>query len=95
MSELNLKMFEFISEVQTALIANAINLSIDENASTKRDIFSATATLIKMDEAFRAAGRIPTKMSAHEAACQFVGYLCENIRERSEKKECPEWLARY
>lgn len=86
MSELSLKTFQFISEVQTALIANAINLSIDENATTKRHIFSATATLIKMDEAFRAAERIPPEMLAHEAASQFVGYICENIRERSESK---------
>lgn len=91
--ELDWKRFQFITEVQTALINNATNISLDEDARSKRHIFSATGTLINMDDAFYAADRIPTNLSAHEAACQFIGFVCENLRNSEDK--IPSWFARY
>ncbi|MDY6930111.1 MAG: hypothetical protein SWN10_23940 [Pseudomonadota bacterium] len=88
----NWKKFQFITEVQTALINNAINVSLDSDARDRRHIFSATGTLINLDDAFYAAERIPTDMSAHEAACEFVGFVCENLREEGE--QVPAWFAR-
>ena len=82
MGTLDWKKFQFITEVQTALIANAINVSLEPDALKRRHIFSATGTLINMDEAYRAAELIPDKLSAHEAACQFVGYMFENLRQQ-------------
>jgi len=86
------KKFQFITEVQTALINNAINLSLEEDARSRRHIFSATGTLINLDDAFHAAERIPSDMSAHEAASEFVGFICENLRE--EGAQVPAWFAR-
>lgn len=87
------KKFQFITEVQTALIANAINLSLEANAKEQRHIFSATGTLINMDDAFYAAERIPPNLSAHEAACEFVEFACKNLREDNAK--VPLWFARH
>lgn len=86
------KKFQFITEVQTALINNAINVSLDADAKERRHIFSATGTLINMDDAFYAAERIPKNLSAHEAACSFVGFVCENLREPGRR--VPSWFAR-
>ena len=83
-NEFDWKKFQFITEVQTALIANAINVSLEEDAKKKRHIFSATGTLIKMDDAFYAAERIPANMPAHVAACEFIGFCCENLRESGQ-----------
>lgn len=91
--EFSWKKFQFITEVQTALINNAINVSLSEDAIKNRHIFSATGTLGNMDEAFYAAERIPADMSAHQAACEFVGFMCENLREEGEK--VPRWFQRY
>lgn len=83
------KKFQFIIEVQTALINNAVNRSLDEDAKAKRAQISATGTLIHMDDAFYAVERIPENASAHEAANQFVHFVCG-----SEDAEVPEWFAR-
>ncbi|GAB3382110.1 hypothetical protein GCM10027514_21960 [Azotobacter armeniacus] len=84
--------FQFITEVQTALINNAINVSLNDDAKENRHIFSATGTLINMDDAFYAAERIPANMNAHEAACEFVCFVCENLREEGQR--VPSWFAR-
>jgi len=86
------KKFQFITEVQTAIINNATNLTLNPNAVEKRHIFSATVTLGLMDDAFYAAERIPANLSAHEAACQFVGYMCQNLR--NDEAKLPHWFAR-
>jgi len=86
---LDWKKFQFITEVQTALINNATNLALEEDAKKNRHEFSATGTLIKMDDAFYAAERIPASLSAHEAACQFVHFICGH-----EGAELQNWFAR-
>ena len=91
--ELDWKKYQFITTVQTALINNAINLSLNDDAIQNRAIFSATGTLINMDDAFYAAERIPNEMSAYEAACQFVEFSCENLRP--EGQLVPLWFARH
>ncbi|MBE0472363.1 MAG: hypothetical protein IBX55_23005 [Methyloprofundus sp.] len=91
--ELDWKKYQFITTVQTALINNAINLSLNDDAIKNRAIFSATSTLINMDDAFYAADRIPKEMNAHKAACQFVEFSCENLRP--EGQQVPLWFARY
>lgn len=92
-NEFTWKKFQFITEVQTALLANAVNLSLEPNeALSQRHIFSATGILGHMDDAFYAAERIPPNLTAHEAACDFVGFACENLREPGEK--VPTWFQR-
>lgn len=87
------KKFQFITEVQTALVTNAVNLSLEADAKERRHIFSATGTLINMDDAFYAADRIPVNLTAHQAACEFVEFACENLREQGAK--VPNWFQRY
>lgn len=88
-NEFDWRKFQFIIEVQTALINNAVNRSLDKDAIENRAQFSATGTLINMDDAFYAADRIPENMSAHEAANEFVHFVIG-----SEKAEVQEWFAR-
>ncbi|NJL81962.1 MAG: hypothetical protein HC890_01390 [Chloroflexaceae bacterium] len=86
------KKFQFIIEVQTALINNAVNLSLEADAKEQRHIFSATGALMTMDEAFYAAERIPENLSAHEAAHEFVYWYLDNLRETG--KTVPHGLSR-
>jgi len=90
--EFDWKKFRFITEVQTALIANAINLSLNEDAKERRHIFSATGMIGTIGDAFDAAERIPEEMTAHDAACDFVFFMCENLREKNAV--VPYWFAR-
>ena len=90
--EFNWKRFQFIVEVQTALINNATNKSLESDARQKRHEFSATGTLINMDDAFYASERIPENRTAHEAACEFVEF-CLGLDEGKERR-VPGWFAR-
>ena len=87
MAEFDWKKFQFITEVQTALIANAINVSRHDEEGKERHNYSGTGLLIHMDDAFYAAERIPKNLSAHEAACQFYGG-CKG-------EDWPRWAMRY
>lgn len=87
MAELDWKKFQFITEVQTALIANAINVARHDDEGKQRHDYSGTGLLISMDNAFYAAERIPEELSAHEAASQFYGGC------KGEK--WPTWALRY
>ncbi|WP_139214492.1 hypothetical protein [Pseudomonas graminis] len=73
MSEFNWKKFQFITEVQAALMANSVNIARHDEEGRERHQYSGTVMLIHMDDAFYAAERIPEGLSAHEAACQFYG----------------------
>lgn len=73
MTEFDWKKYQFITEVQTALIANAINTAKHDDEGAKRHDYSGTGLIISMDNAFYAADRIPENLSAHEAASQFYG----------------------
>lgn len=87
--EIDWKKFQFIITAQTAIINNATNLALEEDAKETRHIFSATGTLIIMDQLFQAAENIPDELSAFEAANEFVGYFCDNLREEGSK--LPRW----
>lgn len=87
MAELDWKKFQFITEVQTALIANAVNIARHDEEGKKRADYSGTGLLIWMNDAFYAAERIPADLSAHEAASQFYGGC------KGEK--WPDWALRH
>jgi len=91
-SEFNQKRFDFLITVQTVLINNAINISLNDDAIENRHMFSATGTMINMDNALYAADRIPENMSAYQAANSFLSFVCENLRE--EGAVVPSWFAR-
>lgn len=91
-TEFNQKRFDFLITVQTVLINNAINVSLNDDANEKRHIFAATSTMINMDDALYAADRIPENMTAYQAANSFLTFACENLRE--EGAVVPSWWAR-
>jgi len=86
------KRFQFLMEVQTALINNAINLSLEDDAKEMRHKFSASGTLINMDDAFYASERIPSDLNAHEAACEFIEFACHTSTEEARRST---WFTRY
>lgn len=86
----NWKKFQFITEVQTALIANGITLSLESDAQDHRHLFSAGGVMVRLNEAFVAADKIPAELTAHEAACEFMKYACDNLREGTARP--PAWL---
>jgi hypothetical protein len=90
------KKFQFITMVQTALIHNTINMSLEDDikSSQKRHNVSVTVSLIRMDDAFYAAERIPEDKTATEAACEFVDFICENLWKDGKKPDVPIWFAR-
>lgn len=94
---LDWKRFQFITTAQTTIINNAINLSLNSDAKEYRHIFSATGTLITMDQLFSAAENIPDKLTAYEAANEFCSFFLENLRETEEKAgakvHLPYWCA--
>lgn len=86
-SQFTWKKFQFISEVQTALIHNAINRSLEVDILDHREKISGTGCLIRMHDAFHAAEQIPPNLSAHEAACQFYNFAANG-------EPCPVWALR-
>jgi hypothetical protein len=86
------KQEQFLWAVQTLLIMNAINLSLDnQDARQRRHIISATGASNDVRVALAASERIPETMSAIEAAEDFAFYMLENLREPGAK--VPYWFA--
>jgi hypothetical protein len=94
------KQDQFLWIVQTAFLANAVNLaSLHAEVDSNRHIFSATGALINADEALRASKMIPASFSVFEAAHEFCTFMFENLRDledssRSVPLQTPSWFAR-
>ena len=84
------KKFEFITTVQTGLVNNGINRSLDDDAKENRAEFSPATVLYHMSEAFRAADRIPESVTARDAAWDFTMWLIHGDDDESAKM--PEWF---
>ena len=95
------KQDQFLFIVQTAMLANAINLASDPESNQKcRHIFSATGSLGTMDDAVYASERIPDEMTAYDAAHQFCSFILENLRKAEESAQgkptrVPHWFVRH
>ena len=93
------KQEEFLWIVQTALLANGINLASHPNAADQyRHVFSATGMLGTAGDAVAVSKRIPAEMSARDAACDFCGFMLDNLQDDYQKtegiqKRCPAWFA--
>jgi len=94
------KQEQFLFVVQTATLANGINLSSDpETAEKYRSVISATGVLGLMDEVLWASERIPSSLSAYDAAFEFCGFMLPNLRDSEERAggtsmTVPRWFAR-
>ena len=84
------KKFEFITTVQTGLISNGINRSLDNDAILHRSKLSPAAVLYEMSEAFRAADMIPESVTAREAAWDFTMWLIHG--EDNPEVKMPDWF---
>jgi hypothetical protein len=93
------KQEQFLFIVQTAILANGINLSSRAESSEKyRHEFSATGVLGMLDDSIHASDRIPDNMSAYEAAHEFCNFIFGNLRKENKadgtKLDVPRWFAR-
>jgi hypothetical protein len=86
------KQDQFLLLVQTALLANGINRSLDDDAKQHRHEFSAAGILGLMDEAVSASEQIPDRMTAGEAAWSFCRWNLPGLREAGDT--LPGWIAR-
>lgn len=80
----------FLLLVQTAYLSNAINTAVNDEKKEKRDKYSASGAFIVMDEAVDALSRIPSDMSARDAANDFIAFM---ITEE-KKDNPPKWILR-
>ena len=90
---------QFLYIVQTAVLANGINLSSSPERSERyRHEMSAPGVIGLMNDVIYASERIPEHLTAVEAATEFCAYMLSNLRESAEeagaKMECPSWFAR-
>lgn len=91
---------QFLWIVQTAALANCINLASRPDSDAEyRDVFSSLGVRIVMREAVRAAELIPGDMEVGDAADAFCNWMFRNHQEAviadNPQATCPEWFARY
>lgn len=87
------KQEQFLWAVQTIMLSNAINLSLDqESAKKQRHVFSGAGTMGLLHDALYASERIPDNLTAVDAANEFCGYMLSNLRESDAR--LPLWFAR-
>lgn len=94
------KQAKFLWIVQTALLVNVANLTVDREPGTERSDVSMTGNWGAIIEAVRASERIPANLSAEDAAHEYCYFMFSNQREAIEKTSerrvsCPGWFARY
>jgi hypothetical protein len=96
------KQEQFLWIVQTTILANNIRLAtepaaIAPDSESDRSIrlagFSATAAFGLCCDALDASKRIPDRMSAEDAAHDWIFWMIENLRDADAK--LPSWFARY
>ncbi|MGQ0565758.1 MAG: hypothetical protein ACT4OK_11890 [Gemmobacter sp.] len=90
---------DFLWIVQTALLANAVNLATDEERKIKyRHVYSSTGARIVMREAIRASKLIPDGMDPADAADEFCIWMLDNHQDAVKKDDpgatVPSWFAR-
>ncbi|MFN3952952.1 MAG: hypothetical protein ACK4LQ_00765 [Pararhodobacter sp.] len=90
---------EFLWIVQTAILANAVNLATDENQKTDYlHAYSSTGVRIVMREAIRASKLIPENMDVADAADDFCIWMFANhqdeVRRENPNATVPGWFAR-
>jgi len=79
------KQQQFITEVQTGVI---IRMLSEKDLPKINRVYEG---LIHMDDAYYAAERIPEDITAHKAACQYLGWKFED----DEDTLPPSWALRH
>ncbi|GAA4169173.1 hypothetical protein [Shinella granuli] len=90
---------QFLWIVQTAILANGINLASDPDRRVAyKDTYSSTGVRIVMREAVRAATLIPKDMDVGDAADDFCLWMFRNHQEallaEDHTTRVPYWFAR-
>ncbi|CAE6823691.1 hypothetical protein R70006_06330 [Paraburkholderia domus] len=84
------KQEQFLWAVQTIVMANSIDLSVDSSIIPgQRGKFTATVTIVAL--ALHASERIPSDMRVIDAAYEFCKFTLPNLRENGAT--CPAWFA--
>jgi len=87
------KQEEFLFIVQTLILTNGINLSLDDDAKKNRHLFSVAGVTVMLYQAIDASKKIPDNMTAMDAAKEFCFYMLDNLREEGTK--VPGWFAKH
>ncbi|MFC0243694.1 hypothetical protein [Rhodopseudomonas telluris] len=94
------KQEQFLFLVQTAVLANGINLAASDDTREKyRHVYSAPGVMGLMLDAIEASEKIPETMTAHTAAVEFNTYMLDNLRHQEEHASSrfaaiPRWFAK-
>ena len=94
------KQEQFLWIVQTAILANAINLVSRPDAPERyRNVYSAGGASGIMAEAIEASEMIPDEMPVRDAADDFCSWSLDNLRDEAERgsegAEPPAWFVHY
>jgi hypothetical protein len=84
---------EFLQFVQTIIITNGINISLNEDAKENRHVFSATGVVGILFDAVDASKRIPQDMDSIKAAEEFCFYMLDNLKDNNDT--VPRWFAKH
>ncbi len=89
---------QFLWMVQTAILANGINLATGEETRNKyRHVYSSTGVRITMTQAIRASELIPDRMTAADACDEFCIWMFKNHQDSVVKDDpnfsVPSWFA--
>lgn len=84
---------DFLWIVQAGLLAEAGRVRRTDSGKDPQKVaeYSGSGMFIRIDEAVRAAGRIPDDMTAAEAATAFCSFYAGSTRSR----DVPHWFARH
>jgi hypothetical protein len=93
------KQQQFLWIVQTALLVNVVNQTIEWKQGSDRSNVSMTGNWTAITEPLWASARIPNDLTAEEAAHEYCYYMFDNQRASDEKATgrkmaVPGWFAR-
>jgi hypothetical protein len=93
------KQEQFLWIVQTAIIVNAVRLTVGQEAEGDVSDISLTGNWGAISDAIRASELIPADMDADTAADDYCTYMLSNqrraeIQAHGHPIPCPEWFAR-
>ncbi|MFC0389282.1 hypothetical protein ACFFIC_27615 [Roseomonas vinacea] len=93
------KQEQFLWIVQTAIIVNAVRLTVGRGAGGDVSDISLTGNWGAISDAIRVSELIPEDMDADTAADDYCTYMLSNqrraeIQAHGHPLPCPEWFAR-
>jgi hypothetical protein len=93
------KQEQFLWMVQTAIVVNAVQLTVGREPRQDVSDISLTGNWGAISDAIRASELIPADMDADAAADEYCTFMLDNQRRaevvaHGHPLECPDWFAR-